>query len=70
MDNEAGESLMDFFPENLERRRAVASGEYALMAAFNGTARWIIGNLPRCPERTAALRKLLEARDAALRALP
>lgn len=29
---------------------------------------WIIRNLPRNPERTVALRKLLEAKDAAVRA--
>jgi hypothetical protein len=31
-------------------------------------ADWIICTLPRNPERTVALRKLLEAKDAAVRA--
>ena len=35
---------------------------------FGELAEWISGNLPRNPERTAALRKLLEAKDAAVRA--
>jgi hypothetical protein len=35
---------------------------------FGSLADWVIGNLPRNPERTAALRKLLEAKDAAVRA--
>jgi|ERR1051325_1663562 hypothetical protein len=30
---------------------------------------WIPGGLPRSPERTVALRKLLEAKDAAVRAI-
>lgn len=28
----------------------------------------IVGQVPRCPERTVALRKLLESKDAAVRA--
>lgn len=35
---------------------------------FCGVAREIIDTLPRNPERTVALRKLLEAKDAAVRA--
>jgi hypothetical protein len=35
---------------------------------FGRLAEWIILELPRNPERTVALRKLLEARDAAIRA--
>lgn len=35
---------------------------------FRGIALWIVDNLPRNPERTVALRKLLEAKDAAVRA--
>jgi len=31
-------------------------------------AEWTVGNLPRNPERTVALRKLLEAKDCAVRA--
>jgi hypothetical protein len=35
---------------------------------FCDTANWMIRVLPRNPERTVALRKLLEAKDAAVRA--
>lgn len=35
---------------------------------FSDMAVWVIENLPRNPERTVALRKLLEAKDAAVRA--
>jgi hypothetical protein len=34
---------------------------------FGDMAKWIIEKLPRNPERTVALRKLLEAKDAAVR---
>jgi hypothetical protein len=36
---------------------------------FGEMAHVIVGTLPRNPERTVALRKLLEAKDAAVRAL-
>lgn len=36
---------------------------------FGDMAQQIIETLPRNPERTVALRKLLEAKDAAVRAL-
>lgn len=36
---------------------------------FGELAERIVAELPRNPERTAALRKLLEAKDAAVRAL-
>lgn len=36
---------------------------------FGEMARSIVDTLPRNPERTVALRKLLEAKDAAVRAL-
>jgi hypothetical protein len=35
---------------------------------FAGTATWMVETLPRNPERSASLRKLLEAKDAAVRA--
>lgn len=38
-------------------------------APFGELAQRIVGTLPRNPERTVALRKLLEAKDAAVRAL-
>ena len=37
-------------------------------APFGGLARDIVANLPDNPERGVALRKLLEAKDAAVRA--
>lgn len=36
--------------------------------SFAELATWIATNLPRNPERTVALRKLLEAKDCAVRA--
>lgn len=36
---------------------------------FGELAEQVLKNLPRNPERTVALRKLLEAKDAAVRAL-
>ena len=35
----------------------------------HATATWVVQNLPRNAERTVALRKLLEGKDAAVRAL-
>ncbi len=35
---------------------------------FHDDAHWLVDNVPRCPERTVALRKLLEGKDAAVRA--
>lgn len=35
---------------------------------FGDLAKWIVDTLPRNPERTVALRKLLEAKDATVRA--
>jgi len=41
----------------------------AVSKPFAEMAGWITETLPRNPERTVALRKLLEAKDAAVRAL-
>jgi hypothetical protein len=41
----------------------------AVSAPFCDLAKFVIDTLPRNPERTVALRKLLEAKDAAVRAL-
>lgn len=41
----------------------------AVSAPFGDLAARIVEILPRNPERTVALRKLLEAKDAAVRAL-
>lgn len=35
---------------------------------FSDLATWVYDTLPRCAERTVALRKLLEGKDAAVRA--
>jgi hypothetical protein len=35
---------------------------------FGDVAEWVVETLPRCEERSVALRKLLEAKDAAVRA--
>jgi len=40
----------------------------AISAPFFAMANGLIESLPRNPERTVALRKLLEAKDAAVRA--
>jgi hypothetical protein len=39
-----------------------------ISAPFAGLAKQIVDTLPRNPERTVALRKLLEAKDCAVRA--
>lgn len=41
----------------------------AVSKPFGDLAKQIVETLPRNPERTVALRKLLEAKDAAVRAL-
>ncbi len=41
----------------------------AVSKPFGDLARGLIATLPRNPERTVALRKLLESKDAAVRAL-
>ena len=56
--------LLQFFayehlPEHLQ----------AVSKPFGELARQIVDTLPANPERTAALRKLLEAKDCAVRAL-
>lgn len=40
----------------------------AISKPFGDLARWMVSDLPRNPERTAGLRKLLEAKDCAVRA--
>jgi hypothetical protein len=63
-ENTKNEPMMQFFayshlPEFLQK----VSIEFAILAAY------IVHELPRNPERTVALRKLLEAKDCAVRAL-
>ena len=61
MDNEF---LMQFFEYgHLPERLQAASRPFGDLAAL------IVETLPRNPERTTALRKLLEAKDCAVRAL-
>jgi hypothetical protein len=43
-------------------------GLQAASKPFHDLAHQLVTNLPRNPERTVALRKLLEAKDAAVRA--
>ena len=59
----ATEHIMQFFayehlPTDLQ----------GVSASFHALARLVVDTLPRNPERTVALRKLLEAKDAAVRA--
>jgi hypothetical protein len=63
MTDEASARLLKFFqyahlPENLQ----VIAREFADLAD------WIVEHVPPGPERTVALRKLLEAKDCAVRA--
>ena len=58
------EHIMQFFAyEHLPPHLQVVS------KPFGELARSMVEGLPRNPERTVALRKLLEAKDAAVRAL-
>jgi hypothetical protein len=57
------EPLLQFFtyahlPEPLQ----------GISAPFASLATWLVETLPRNPERTTALRKVLEAKDCAVRA--
>ena len=57
------EHIMQFFAyEHLPAHLQEVSSQFAVVAD------WIVTALPRNPERTVALRKLLEAKDAAVRA--
>lgn len=58
------EHILQFFVyEHLPPHLQVVSKQ------FGDLARSLVDTLPRNPERTVALRKLLEAKDAAVRAL-
>lgn len=60
---DASEPLMQWFTyDHLPERSQEVSRQYAQLA------HWTVDNLPRNAERTVALRKLLEAKDAAVRA--
>lgn len=57
------EPILQFFAfEHLPEPLQAVSKKFSELA-FN-----LVGTLPRNPERTVALRKLLEAKDAAVRA--
>lgn len=57
------EHIIQFFAwEHLPEHLASVSQHFASVAEF------VVNTLPRNPERTVALRKLLEAKDAAVRA--
>ena len=59
----SGEYIAQFFSfAHLPPHLAAVSQPFASLASM------ITANLPRNPERTVALRKLLEAKDAAVRA--
>lgn len=58
------ERMMKFFqykhlPENLQ----------GISKPFGELAQWVVDNIQAGPERTVALRKLLEAKDCAVRAV-
>lgn len=58
------EPILQFFAyDHLTERMQVVS------RPFNELAHSLVANLPRNPERSVALRKLLEAKDCAVRAL-
>lgn len=64
MEQNAQEPMLQFFRyEHLPERLAAVSKPFGLLAQN------IVESLPRNPERTVALRKLLEAKDCAVRAL-
>ena len=57
------EHIIQFFSyDHLPEHLAAVSAPFASLAGL------IVATLPRNPERTVALRKLLEAKDAAVRA--
>lgn len=60
---ESQEHIMQFFAFD-----HLPPEKQAWSRPFGELAQMLIGGLPRNPERTIALRKLLEAKDAAVRA--
>ncbi len=68
------EPILQFFAyEHLPPHLQVVSKPFCVLAYSivfgDGETAELKGSLPRNPERTVALRKLLEAKDAAVRAL-
>jgi hypothetical protein len=63
MPAQAIEPILQYFSyRHLPPPLATVSAQFAVLAEF------IVDHLPRCAERTVALRKLLEGKDAAVRA--
>ena len=58
------EPILQFF-----ETAALPANQQALGATFYSPAHGIASSVPRNPERTVALRKLLESREAAMRAI-
>lgn len=63
------QALLDLFdfttPPSDEAKEAIQ----AVRSAYQQTAKWTVDFTPPGPEQTMALRKLLEAKDAAVRAV-
>jgi len=57
------EPILQFFEYNHLPHELQVVSMYFHTLAYN-----LVGNIPRNPERTVALRKLLEAKDCAVRA--
>lgn len=76
MANELHPAPAEFTPEEIKQDHILQFFHYAHLpealrdrsSPFCGVARMIIDTTPRNPERTVALRKLLEAKDANVRA--
>lgn len=63
-DSDRQEPMLQFFTyKHLPEELAMVS------SWFSSLAEQVVNDLPRNPERTTALRKLLEAKDCAVRAL-
>lgn len=64
MTNDIPEPMLQFFNfDHLPPHLQAVSGDFYALAAT------IVATVPRNPERTVALRKLLEAKDCAVRAV-
>lgn len=60
---ESGDRMLEYFRfRHLPGKLQIISSRFAVLAAF------IVSNIPSSAERTVALRKLLEGKDAAVRA--
>lgn len=65
--------MLDYIPPVKQLLRFFAFGHLPVKlqpvsAEFNALAYWIADNVPDSAEKTVSLRKLLEAKDAAVRA--